>query len=87
MVIDRQLTLMGHILRRPENHIMYRVTCNERLVRPQQLYKRTGQPRKHWFEDNIERIHANFGMGIGQFDSQNDAHINSIKEAARNHDF
>ena len=87
MVLDRQLTLMGHILRRPEDHIMHRVTCNAQLTRPQQLYKRSGQPRKHWFEDNIERVHANYGVGVRQFDANNIEHVQAIKEAARNHDF
>ena len=77
---------MGHILRSDENNLMRKVTCNERLQKPEQLYKRSGQPRLNWIDDNQQRAFA--GINNNEpLDIENDDHIQALVEAAKNYDF
>ena len=53
------------------------------MVWPQQLYKRHGAPRTHWFEDSLnvalQRLDNDPNI---IFDNSNEAHIQAIKQAA-----
>ena len=87
IILDRQMTLLGHVLRLPTSHIMRQVSCNENLRRPHQIYKRTGYPRYNWVTDNLQRAHTLFTDNEGQFDDKNPAHVNDILSAATNRKF
>lgn len=52
IVMNRQLTLLGHLMRREPDHIMRHVAFDTHLRRPYQLYKKVGHPRCSWVDDN-----------------------------------
>ena len=83
IVVERQQRLLGHILRKPSDDIMRKVTCDDNLVRPQQLYERHCAPRTYWSEDNLnvapQRLNNDPNIS---FDNSNEAHIQAIKQAA-----
>ena len=56
---ERQQAFLGHLIRCDPSDPMRRPTIDDNLVRPQQLYKRVGQPRKK------------LGTGQCQFSSPN----------------
>ena len=87
IILERQMTLLGHVLRRDTDHLMRQVTCDEQLKRPYQLYKKTGHPRSNWTEDNLIRAHAKYGHQQDSFDPENQTHINAIKQAAHDRKF
>ena len=49
---ERQQAFLGHLIRCDPSNLMRKPTIDDNLVRPQQLYKRVGQPRKKWVQDN-----------------------------------
>ena len=55
IILERQETLWGHVLRLDTNDLMRTVTCNSQLGHPHQLYKRAGAPRLNWSDDNMNR--------------------------------
>ena len=87
IILERQMTLFGHVLRREHTHLMRQVTCDNNLIRPHQLYKRSGQPRHNWVEDNLRRAHEWYGENDGPFDINSEEHANTIKNAARDDKF
>ena len=87
IILDRQETLLGHVLRLPQSDIMRQVTCNENLRRPYQHYKRTGAPRLNWYDDNMNRVYAKHGDGDGDFDFTNQRHVDLMKKAATDRKF
>jgi len=84
LILERQERLLGHILRLDQHDLMRKVTCDENLQRPYQLYKRTGGPRSNWYEDNLNRVFKRTANVEGNFDHDNVEHINFMKEAACN---
>ncbi len=56
--METQMTLLGHVLRRNQSNLMRKVTCNENLRRPYQLYKNMEHPRSSWTDDNLQRAHT-----------------------------
>ena len=46
IILDRQKTLLGHLLRRDDSDLMRHVAFDENLKRPYQLYKKTGHPNR-----------------------------------------
>jgi hypothetical protein len=87
LILERQLTLLGHVLRRDQSNLMRKVTCDEQLRRPYQLYKKTGHPRTNWTDDNILRAHNLHGKNSEIFDKDNQTHILAIKKAAKDYKF
>ena len=55
LILERQTTLLGHIIRLPIEDLMRMVSFNSDLKKPEQLYKRTGAPRLNWIDDNLQR--------------------------------
>ena len=53
IVIERPQRMLGHILHKPIPDVMRKLTCDNNLVRPQQLYKRCGAHRTRWLEDGL----------------------------------
>ena len=76
--------MLGHVLRLDTSNLMRKVTCNEQLRRPYQLYKRTGHPRSSWYDDNIDRVYNKFSDGDNYetFDWENPEHVDLIKDKA-----
>jgi len=89
LILERQETLLGHVLRLEDNDLMRTVTCNNQLRRPYQLYKRTGATRLNWFDDNINRVFNKFNGAdeYVEFDHTNQEHVALIKEKAYNREF
>ena len=89
LILERQETLLGHILRLDDNDLMRTVTCNSQLRRPYQLYKRTGAPRLSWFDDNINLVFNKFNEcdEYVEFDHNNPDHVTLIKEKAETDNF
>ena len=86
--MDRQMTMLGHVLRRDSEDLIRRVTCDSNLRRPTVGYRRVGQPRGKWLDDNLHRTwnHINTGPQ-SDFDPNNEAMISHIVIAANNRDF
>ena len=82
LILERQEKLLGHILRLDHSDLMRKVTCDENLRRPFQLYKRTGGPRSNWYEDNLNRVYQRTANVNVNFDHDNADHVNFVKEAA-----
>ena len=61
LILERQDILLGHILRLDSTDLMRKVTCDDQLRRPYQLYKRTGAPRTNWYDDNLNRVFNKHG--------------------------
>ena len=81
---ERQQVLLGHIIRRPGYDMIRRVTCDDNLVRPQQIYKRPGHPRSHWLEDNLQLAFtrlSDYPPGT-IYDNTGPNHVQIIKQAA-----
>ena len=87
IVVDRQMTLLGHVLRREPHELMRQVTCDSNLRRPYQLYKRVGHPRSSWTNDHLERAHIQYGKNIGPVSHENADQVTAIKTAAINRTF
>jgi len=82
LILERQETLLGHILRLDHTDLMRKVTCDEQLRRPYQLYKRVGGPRSNWYDDNLNRVFKKLDSENGNFEHGNPVHINLVKQAA-----
>ena len=87
IILERQQTLLGHVLRMDTNDLMRQVTCDENLQRPYALRKKTGGPRLNWWDDNINRAFMNHGNGDAAFDVNNPEHVELIKKAADDYKF
>jgi len=82
LILERQETLLGHILRLDHTDLMRKVTCDDHLRRPYQLYKRVGGPRSNWYDDNLNRVFQKLDSEHGNFEHGNPVHINLVKQAA-----
>ena len=101
LVQDRQVNMLGHVLRRDMDHLLRKVTCDEELQRPHKGFKRVGRPKHNWVEDNLARAHLHIGevtMGpdgpiytgnpqVTTYDPDNPVHVQNLKEAANNRRF
>ena len=85
LVLLRQQKLLGHILRRDSTDILREPTVDSDLNRPQQTYKRVGQPRDKWLEDNIERTFMR--LFREDYNHDNLEHRHRLKQAAENRQF
>ena len=85
IIEERQLSLLGHVIRREPSELIRRVALDENLNRPQQLYKRTGAPRQNWAEDNLQRAHEKFFAPNERYDKNNPEHVNNLKDKAKNY--
>ena len=70
LVWDRQIQLLGHILRRDSDDLIRSVTCDSMLERPQKLFKRVGRPKQDWLSGTLERAHIKIGK-VNRIDSIN----------------
>ncbi len=61
---ERQPTMLGHVLTRPQDDFTRYVTCDQNLGRPYHVYKRTGHPRDNWVTDNLQRLQDKFGTTV-----------------------
>ena len=61
LVWDRQIQLLGHVLRRDPEDLARKVTCDNDLKRPQMLHKRVGRPKQDWLGGTLERAHIKIG--------------------------
>ena len=85
IAVERQQRMLGHILRKPPSDIMRKVTCDENLARPQQLYKRHGAPRTHWLEDSLNVAMQKFTNDpLAKF-AASEEQITLIMQAASKH--
>ena len=82
LILERQMTLLGHVLRLDSNHLMRSVAFDDNLKRPQQIYKKTGHPRDSWVGDNLQRAHTIYGHGVGVFNDNNQEHVDKIKKSS-----
>ena len=61
IIIKRQRTLLGHILRADDDDDIMKVVtlgfCPVSVDRPTQHRRRVGRPRKKWLDDNLERTY------------------------------
>ena len=86
---EKQMSLLGHILRLDDEQPEKIVSCDKRNMRLKASHKRRYGPRDHWWEDNIERAY-NLVMkneykdftGDEHFDKGNPEHYEIVKEAA-----
>ena len=58
---DRQIQLLGHVLRRDPEDLARKVTCDKDLSRPQMLHKRVGRPKQDWLSGTLDRAHIKIG--------------------------
>ena len=96
MVLDRQVSMLGHVMRREPSHLLRKVTLDEQLQRPQS-YKRVGRPRLNWVEETVRRAHMHIGkVDHGQyvdlpqdipFDAHNQEHVDNLWMAAADRKF
>ena len=89
IILDRQMALLGHVIRREPHELCRRVAFDENLQRPSQLYKRVGATRLNWVTDNLERAHAAFHdeNHLNTYDHRNMEHVRNLTKCARNYDF
>ena len=59
VVLERQTTLLGHLIRSSPENMQRKVAFDKDLTRPNQLYKRVGHPRTSWLEDKLDRVFHN----------------------------
>ena len=85
LILDRQTKLWGHIMRRDQTDLMRKVTLDENLRKPCQLYKRTGQPRLNWTDDNLQRAFRKVQDTHLFFDPSNTEHREIMINAANNY--
>ena len=74
-----------------------KVTVDEHLQRPQQLYKRVGRPKLNWVEETVKRAHLHIGKVINgeyvdlpqdiPFDPNNQEHVDNLWMAATDRKF
>ena len=83
LVLDRQMILLGHIIRRDQEDFMKQVSFDDNSNKRQQLYKRTGAPRLNWIDDSIQRAHYLIRTDDSEYDYKNDQHRKNIIEAAK----
>ncbi len=56
MIKQRQLTLLGHVIRAGRNDPMNQVTFATRTLEPYHpMYRRIGCPRQQWLEENMKQ--------------------------------
>ncbi len=84
-IIDRQIALMGHLIRCTPDTPGRQVAIDRDLIRPQQLYKRVGHPREHWTETVVQYICEKF-MGE-QYEYLNLTQKDRINTMALNREF
>ena len=63
LIKERQQAFLGHLIRSDSSDPMKRPTIDENCARPQQLYKRVGQPRRTWIQDNLNLAYQNHYNG------------------------
>ena len=83
LVLDRQMILLGHIIRRDQDNFMKQVSFDDNIDKKQQLYKRSGAPRLNWIDDNIQRAHHLIRTDNSEFDRRNEQHKKNIIAAAK----
>jgi len=83
IIEERQLSLLGHVIRREPSELIRRVALDENLNRPQQLYKRTGAPRQNWAEDNLQRAHEKFFAPNERYDKNNPEHVKQFERKSK----
>ena len=87
LILERQTILLGHVLRRDTSNLMRKVTCDQNLRKPEQLYKRTGAPRLNWIDDNLQRVFAQLTQSNDRLDLNSNDHVELILNAALNREF
>ena len=58
IILDCQLALLGHVIRREPDELIRRVALDENLRRPSQLHKRVGATRLKCVTDKLQRVHV-----------------------------
>ena len=89
LMLERQETLLGHVIGLNEDDYMRTVTCNSQLRRPYQLYERTGAPRLSRFDENMNGVFNKFNgydNYVG-FDQNNPEHVALMKEQLCTYNF
>ena len=89
IILDRQMALLGHIIRREPHELCRRVALDENLQRPSQLYKRVGATRLDWVTDNLARAHSAFHdeNHLLTYNPQDVEHVQNLINCAKNYDF
>ena len=84
IILDRQQTLLGHLIRSPMSNLQRKVAFDEKLKRPHQLYKKTGHPRSSWVDDNLQRAFLRQNL-LETYNPENQTHVDCLIEAATNY--
>eukprot|EP00969_Alexandrium_andersonii_P042544 1866903-Alexandrium_andersonii.AAC.1 len=66
MLQNRQLKLLCHVLRHPEEEA-HNLTFTAELSLKREAKLRIGGPRKNWVKENIKELWARFGNECNQF--------------------
>ena len=82
MVKDRQVKLLGHIIRTEYGNPMHQVIFDEYLHKAERSHKRVGKPREHWTDKIIQRA---FELVYQQeYDQNDEMHVEHLRIAAVN---
>ena len=86
IILERQQTLLGHLIRRDRNEDLMRwVSIDNDLQRPQLYKKKTGRPRASWIEDNLYAVNRKLFNDVWD---PNDQHkIDRLIQAANDRKF
>jgi hypothetical protein len=78
--------LLGHLIRSSPENLQRKVAFDSKLVRPHQLYKKTGHPRTSWVEDNLERAYLK-QFPLEPFDIKNQENLNKFIQKTKDYEF
>ena len=85
IVKDRQVKLLGHIVRTEYDDPMHHTIFDKNLQKTQRSYKRVGKPREHWTDKTLARA---FEQVYQQdYDDKDELHVEHLKLAAMNRQF
>ena len=73
---ERQLTLLGHIIRADNSDPTKQVTIDDNLSRPSQFYKKQGRMRYNWVTENVDYAYRRLYENV-PFDPRNQTHVDN----------
>ena len=88
IILERQQTLLGHLLRRDRNEDLMRwVKIDSDLQRPWLYKKKTGRPRANWIEDNLMSVSMRLFNEVWDPNNVSQFQIDRMKQAAMDYKF
>ena len=78
LIQERQVRLLGHLIREDDGSIMQMVTLNSEFGKWEPITRRRGKPRQHWLDFTMKRaydslqIRPRFDYDYGQWETLRD---------------